>query len=45
MFITKPKNENEKLFIDIVNKKYGEKEFLTQEEIDDLFQIANALLK
>jgi hypothetical protein len=43
MFITKPKNENEKLFISMVNEKYGEREFLDQEEIDDVFQIARLM--
>jgi hypothetical protein len=41
----KPKNKDEKLFIDMVNKKYGEKENLTQEEIDEIVQLAHALLK
>jgi hypothetical protein len=45
MFVTKRKNENEKLFIDLVNKKFGEKEFLTQEEIDEVFYLAHMLLK
>jgi hypothetical protein len=43
MHITKPKNEGEKVFIALVNEKYGSREFLTQEEIDDVFQIAKMM--
>jgi hypothetical protein len=41
--MTKPKNEDERLFISMVNEKYGEREFLTQEEIDYIFQIARLM--
>lgn len=43
MFISKPKNEDERLFIEVINEKYGEREFLDQEEIDDVFQIARLM--
>lgn len=45
MYMTEVKNENEKLFIDLLNKKFGEKEILTQEDIDEVFHLANMLLK
>jgi hypothetical protein len=41
--MTKPKNEDERLFIRLVNEKYGEREFLDQEEIDYIFQIARLM--
>jgi hypothetical protein len=43
MHITKPKNEGEKVFIEVINDKYGSREFLTQEEIDEVFQIAKMM--
>jgi hypothetical protein len=41
--MVKPKNEGEKVFIEVINDKYGSREFLTQEEIDYIFQIAKLM--
>jgi hypothetical protein len=41
--MTKPKNEDDRLFLRLVNEKYGSREFLTQEEIDYIFQIARLM--
>jgi hypothetical protein len=45
MYIGELKTEMEKQFIQSVRKEFSDSEYLSQEQIDRIFQIANALLK
>lgn len=45
MYIDNEKTEMEKEFIKSVRKEYADNEYLSQEQIDRIFKIANALLK